>query len=102
MENGEIMYCNVRFVCLLIISATEFLDNVTFAGRNGISDRQARCQRKTIGMGELWQSHDGSDNAGRSGLLRGFKEETLLKKHEESLVREDERLERMEEATTCW
>ena len=35
-------------------------------------------------------------------LLRGFKEETLLKKHEESLVREDERLERMEEATTCW
>ena len=35
-------------------------------------------------------------------LLREFKEEMLLKKHEESLIREDERLECMEKNTTLW
>ncbi len=35
-------------------------------------------------------------------LLRDFKEEMLLKKHDESLMREDERLEYMDKQTTIW
>lgn len=65
---------NVRFVWLLVVFATDFLDNVTvgerkerFGGLHGLSVRQARCQCETLwGIVAVR-----SDNAGRSGETRG-------------------------------